>query len=428
MSGLHFLMVTTFYPPYHFGGDAVFVQRLSRALVRRGHRVDVVHDADAFRLLAAREPAGESPEPDGLTVHTLASRFPWASCLATHQTGRPLVHGRRLRSLLEDPRFDVVMFHNVSLVGGPECLAWGDALKLYMAHEHWLVCPTHVLWRHDREPCDRRECLRCLAHHRRPPQLWRTTGLLERRLAHVDALISPSAFSAAKHREFGLARDLEVIPYFLPDPAAAPATGSDEEAGGRPYFLFVGRLEKLKGLQDVLPHFRGPGEAELLVVGRGGFEEELERRAAGCRVRFLGFKTPGELRSLYRGARAVVVPSLCFETFGIVILEAFREGTPVIARDLGPFTEIVQGSGGGHLFGSDEELGASLARLAGDRDLRARLGAAGRRALEEKWVERAAVPRYLDLVRRVAERRGRPEVARRATGESTQADRESIDE
>ncbi len=418
MSGLRFLMVTTFYPPHHFGGDAVFIQRLSRALVRRGHRVDVVHDADAFRLLADREPAGRSPEPEGLTVHTLESRWPFGSCLLTHQTGRPVIHGRRLRSLLEDPAYDVVWFHNLSLVGGPEALTWGDSLKLYMAHEHWLVCPTHVLWRHNREPCTGRECLRCLVHHRRPPQLWRLGGKLQRCLGHVDALISPSAFSARKHGEFGLERPFEVIPYFLPDPESpdeglAPAAPGGE-GDGRPYFLFVGRLEKLKGLQDLLPHFRGPGETELLVAGSGSYEAELRRTIGdSSRIRFLGFRGASELRALYRGALGVVVPSLCYETFGIVILEAFREGTPVIARDLGPFTEIVQVSGGGLLFRSDEELAAGLSRLVGEPGLGRRLGAAGRRALESRWVEKATTPRYLDLVRRVAERRGRHDVARR---------------
>ena len=43
---LRIAMVTTFYPPYNFGGDGVYVQRLARALVRRGHHVEVIHDTD----------------------------------------------------------------------------------------------------------------------------------------------------------------------------------------------------------------------------------------------------------------------------------------------------------------------------------------------------------------------------------------------
>ena len=62
------------------------------------------------------------------------------------------MHGRTIRDLLKRGRFDVVQFNNVSLVGGPGLLSYGaGAIRLYEAHEHWLVCPTHVLWRHNRE-------------------------------------------------------------------------------------------------------------------------------------------------------------------------------------------------------------------------------------------------------------------------------------
>jgi glycosyltransferase involved in cell wall biosynthesis len=288
-----------------------------------------------------------------------------------------------------------------------------------MAHEHWLVCPSHTLWRHDRELCDGRECLRCVLHYRRPPQLWRYTGLLRRRIAHVDAFISPSAFSAAKHREFGFAREIEVIPYFLPDPDSgsetAEATAAD--APRAPYFLFVGRLEKLKGLQDVLPHFAVERQADLWIVGEGEYGARLRRLAADMpHVRFLGRRTPEQLRALYHGALAVVVPSVGYETFGIVLLEAFRERTPVVARALGPFTEIVRESGGGLLFGTAAELDAALSRLAGDAGLRTRLGEAGHRALLERWTEGVVLRRYFELIRRVAMQRGEARIVEALAG------------
>ncbi|MGH7821436.1 MAG: glycosyltransferase family 4 protein [Candidatus Binatia bacterium] len=412
-AGLRFAMITTFYPPYHFGGDAIFIRRLAHALVRRGHRVDVIHDVDAFDLLNRGGPPEPIAEPAGLSVHRLRSRFGALSCLATHQTGRPVVHGRRLRRILDQGRFDVVQFHNVSLVGGPGVLSYGDGIKLYMAHEHWLVCPTHVLWRHNRELCTGRECLRCVLRHRRPPQLWRYTGLLESQLRHVDAFYSPSRFSAEKHREFGFSRPLEVIPYFLPDldSCAEAPREADAPVLTRPYFLFVGRLEKIKGLQDVIPSFTDDSPADLAIVGTGEYESELRRSAAGrSRVHFLGKRTPEELRTLYRRAVAALMPSVCYETFGIVLLEAFRERTPVIARALGPMIEIVEESGGGLLFRTREELDHSLRLLATDAAARDRLGEAGRRALAERWTESVVLQQYFDLIRRVAAQRGRSRV------------------
>jgi glycosyltransferase involved in cell wall biosynthesis len=408
-----FAMLTTFYPPHHFGGDAVFIKRLVHSLARRGHEVEVIYDADAFRVLAPQREAKPETQPPGVTVHPLSAGSRTAgflSTLATQQLGRPLVHGGRIRELLARGRFDVVHFHNVSLVGGPGvfALAPPDAVTLYMAHEHWLVCPTHVLWRHDRERCDERQCLRCVLRHKRPPQLWRYTGLLEREAAHVDVFYSPSRFSAEKHAQFGFPRALEVIPYFLPDldSAAEQPEPLASRPSEKPFFLFVGRLEKIKGLQDVIPLFDGEAGDELWIVGAGDYEAELRALAAGRpRVRFLGARSPEQLRSLYREALAVVVPSVCYETFGIILLEAFREGTPVIARRLGPFTEIVEGSGGGLLFETQDELRGGLAALAGDAARRRALGAAGHRALLERWTESVVLKKYFEVIARVAEKK-----------------------
>ncbi|MCI0433226.1 MAG: glycosyltransferase, partial [Gemmatimonadetes bacterium] len=215
--GLRFCMLTTFYPPHNFGGDGIAIQRLSRALARRGHEVTVVHDVDAFNALhRGHEPIGE-PETEGVSVVRLRSALGSFGPLLTQQTGRPVVHRARIRRILREGRFDVTMFHNTSLVGGPGLLREGVGVRLYEAHEHWLVCPTHVLWRHGREVCTGRECVRCVLRHRRPPQVWRFTGMLERELGHVDAFIAKSVFSCDKHREFGFPRDMTVIPYFLPE-------------------------------------------------------------------------------------------------------------------------------------------------------------------------------------------------------------------
>mgnify|MGYP003336916590 CR=1 FL=1 len=59
MKPLRFCMLTTFYPPYHFGGDAIGLQRFVNGLVRAGHEVTVIHDTDAWRMLV---PKG-TPEP-----------------------------------------------------------------------------------------------------------------------------------------------------------------------------------------------------------------------------------------------------------------------------------------------------------------------------------------------------------------------------
>lgn len=431
---LRFCMVTTFYPPYNFGGDGIAVRRLARALVRRGHHVSVLHDLDAFRAVEPRgasradaassgAPAPADPGSGEPEVHGLRSALGAVAPLLTHQAGRPVVHGRRIRRFLEDGRFDVIHYHNISLVGGPGILSFGDAFKLYTAHEHWLVCPTHTLWRHDRELCTGRECLRCVVRHGRPPQWWRATGYLERQAEHVDAFLASSRFSREMHGRFGFSRPMEVLPPFLPDGDGESEAAAAPPPHSRPYFLFAGRLVRPKGVHTLLPCFDGTEGPDLLVAGTGPEEDALRTAANPRRVRFLGWVEPERLDRYHRHARAVVAPSIGYETFGLTLIEAFRRGTPVIARRLGPYPEILERAEGGFLFDDPESLAAALDRLATDDGLRDRLGRNGRQAFREHWSEDRVMERYLEIVRRgVRERRG-ARGAGEASGEGSEGNR-----
>jgi len=404
---LRFCMFSTFYPPYSYGGDGITLQRLCRALVRAGHEVTVVHDADPYASLGYPAPTAAAAD-DGVEVVTLRSSLGMLSVLLTHQFGRPVVHRADIVALLAERQFDVVHFHNVSLVGGPGlfALARGSA-TVYTAHEHWLVCPTHVLWRHRREPCTGRECVRCSLRYGRPPQLWRSTGMLERALPNIDTFIALSEFSRHKHREFGFPRDMEVLPPIVFDSDAEAADAPAVSPHPRPYFFYAGRLERIKGLDDVVPLFRqADAPADLLIAGAGSHERALRALAGDSpRVRFLGHVGPERLAPLYRHAVAHIAPSVCFETFGNTLVEAFRQSTPVVARRIGPFPEIVGHAGGGELFDNAVDLRRSLDRFASDRAYRDRLGAAGRRAYEATWSEDAIVPRYLEIIERTIARR-----------------------
>ena len=403
MPRLRIAMLTTFFPPYNLGGDGIGVERLATALAGRGCDVTVIHDEDAYLFLRGSEPGGSAPDAR-IEVIGLRSRLGAASSLLTHQLGRPVIHGPRLRQILGAGAFDVIWYHNVSLIGGPGLLAYGDGLKIYEAHEHWLVCPTHVLWRFNREICDERHCPSCVLSYRRPPQGWRYTNMLERELGHVDAFIAKSEFSRDMHRTFGFPRPMHVIPYFLPDEQRADGVRALPEE--IPYFLFVGRLEKIKGVQDIIPAFAGDRGPHLLVIGTGEHEATLRRQGADKpRVKFLGRLAPDALSLYYEHAIALIVPSVCYETFGIVLIEAFRKGTPVIARRIGPFPEIVS-RGGGVLFSNTDELREALDRLAGDAAYRTRLSREARTSFETHWREDVVVDAYFDLLRATALAKG----------------------
>lgn len=414
MNGLRFCMLTTFYPPYSFGGDAMGIQRLSQALVRWGHSVTVILDTDAYNVLSPNPDPPPAAATDGVKVIPLGSRFRKLSVLLTQQSGRPLMQGRAIQRLLDEGDFDVIVYNNTSLVGGPGLLSYGNALKLYMAHEHWLICPSHVLWRHGRELCTGRQCLRCVLHYRRPPQLWRYTSLLEQQQQHVDTFIAMSEFSREKHREFGFSREMKVVNYFLPDPEPSTAAAHDGTPHQRPYFLFVGRLEKIKGLDDVIPVFREYTGADLLIAGDGEYTDTLRQIAGNNpRVKFLGRVAPGELDRYYRHALALIVPSVCYETFGIILIESFRQGTPVLARRIGPFPEIVSRSGGGLLFDGPGDLATSMQQIQSDPGYRDQLARQGLEGFRKYWSEAAIIPQFLEVVRTAATGKNRMDIVTR---------------
>lgn len=405
-------MITTFYPPYNFGGDGIFVHRLSNELARRGHWVEVIHCVDSYRVLGGCEPTNGYENHPNVIVHGVRSRFGFLSPLATQQTGFPFFKSARIQQILHKG-FDVIHYHNISLVGGPKILEYGQGIKLYTMHEYWLVCPTHLLLRFNRSVCLQPRCFLCSLTYKRPPQLWRYSRILETAIKHVDAFIAPSRFCKDLHRRKGLNVPIVHLPNFVPA-AASGAQASNrprEEGETKPYFLFVGRLEKNKGLQSLIPVFRRYRSARLLVAGTGTYESYLRHLASGCgNIQFLGYVHQGDLQALYRDAIAVIVPSEAYEVFSLVVVEAFRHSTPAIVRNLGGMPELIEEGGGGIVYNNENELVAAMDRLLGDAGFRDELGHRGHEAYLRNWTPEVHVKRYLALIEEIAEAR-----AKRAT-------------
>jgi glycosyltransferase involved in cell wall biosynthesis len=394
-------MVTTFYPPENFGGDGIFVERLARALLARGHRVSIVASRDAYRVCGGRVESAEEP-PDGPRIVRLESSWGALSPLATHLTGRPFFQTRELERALGARDFDVIHFHNVSLVGGPGVLGMGRAaVKLYTLHEHWLLCPTHVFWKEKRRLCDVKTCFSCQIRSGRPPQLWRYGPFLANALEQIDLFLAPSRFTLEKHRSEGLRRPIALLPHFVPE------AGARTHVPPRPAFFYAGRLEASKGPDAMISAAREV-DAEFRLAGDGPLRHELVRHSRGLtNVRLLGRLAPEEIGREMEAARAVVVPSRCLETFGLTAAEAMMRGVPVVARRLGALTEIIEESGGGLLFDDDSELPDQLARLARDPAFAAELGARGRAAAERNWREDVHVDAYCDRVEALLAAKGR---------------------
>jgi glycosyltransferase involved in cell wall biosynthesis/GT2 family glycosyltransferase len=176
-----------------------------------------------------------------------------------------------------------------------------------------------------------------------------------------------------------------------------------------PYFLYVGSLEPRKNvatLVDAVSAADPPLPARLLMVGPlDGEPTELGRRiasrSADDRLDHLGFVSPERLTDLYRGATAVVLPSV-YEGFGLPVLEAMAHGAPVVSTDIPSVREI---AGDAAVYVARPFDPAcwrdALRSVASDEQLRADLSARGLAVASTfSWTDVGR--RFADLLRRVA--------------------------
>src|SRR5262249_19000933 len=129
------------------------------------------------------------------------------------------------------------------------------------------------------------------------------------------------------------------------------------------------------------------------------------------KLHFAGPLPPEALGSLYDRAIAVLVPSRCYEAFGLTVAESLTRGTPVIARRIGALTEHIEQTGGGILFDDLEGCRRAMDLLRLDPGRRTALGQRGQLAARGLWSPDRHIEAYLDLVEGVLRRSPTPPLA-----------------
>jgi glycosyltransferase involved in cell wall biosynthesis len=145
---------------------------------------------------------------------------------------------------------------------------------------------------------------------------------------------------------------------------------------------------------------------DLRLAGAGPFERELRKLAGNLpNVHFVGLLDFPRLATLFHQAQALLVPSLFYETFGLVVAQAFTVRTPAIVHHRGALPELVLASNGGITYRNPGELLEAMRQMASNEPLRQRLGEQGCQAVKAKWSEDAHIERYLRLIEKVRDRR-----------------------
>jgi glycosyltransferase involved in cell wall biosynthesis len=183
-----------------------------------------------------------------------------------------------------------------------------------------------------------------------------------------------------------------------------------------------GRLHEQKGVAQLLRMLRVlAGEfpaVRLIVMGReaiyrDGFEAMARELGVEGRVVTTGWLEGEELQCAYGATDVFVTPSICFDTFGMVNLEAMEHAKPVVATSFGGSPEVVAEGASGFLANpfEVEVFAERIARLLRDADLRRRMGAEGRRRLEAHFTIERLTDEFLEEYERALHAAGRRPVA-----------------
>ncbi len=215
---------------------------------------------------------------------------------------------------------------------------------------------------------------------------------------NVDLFILPSHFHTNKLVDWGLPADKT---RYLPNAVDVSEMTPDYSAGER--FVFVGRLSEEKGLLTFVQAVADSGVAAT-IVGTGPQEDELRAlvERTGADVEFAGYQTGDALFDIVRAARALVLPSECYENAPVVLLEAYGVGTPVLGSDLGGIPELIVPGETGLLAtaGSPASFAEQLTNMANlsDGEL-GDMGRAGRAFVEERFAREQYLEGLLDIYR-----------------------------
>ncbi len=378
------------------------LQIFNRYLEYGGEQGSVFRTGDTLQQIADVEYFTTSTE-DMLGERRLED-LAKATAFALHN---PVV-ARRLGRYQAVGRFDLWQIHNVFPAMSPSVYALAFRRRIPVVqylHNYRMSCVNGYFLNHG-ETCTScidgnflKAALTGCWRESRAASGWMGVVLMRLRalgvFRRVSAWIALCQAQKELHVRMGIpAERIHLIPHFF-----EPEEKLFIAEPGRDV-LFLGRLSKEKGVEHLLDAWKlvRAGPAKLLLAGDGPEREALERKVAVERianVEFLGFRPREKQGDLWRRAAFSVVPSIWEEPFGLVALEAWERGRPVVVSDVGGLADIVDdGVDGLKVAMRDPEGWAgALTRMLSDVPGRVSMAVAGRRKLrtsysQELWLER----------------------------------------
>lgn len=395
---MHILMLAQFYAPI-IGGEERHVQDLSVELVKRGHKVSVA---------TLQIPGAPEFEVDqGVQIHRIKSTTQRASWLykqseRSHHPPLPDPGATRaLQQIIKREKPDIVHAHNWMLYSFLPLKLWSGLPLIVSLHDYSFNCTQKRLMRFGKlcSGPDLLKCMNCAAGHYGGVK-GRVTAFTHRlsiplvRTA-VDTFLPVSQATAIGNGLVGQDLPYQIIPNFISDTPSSIQEDVSAYVSKLPedgFLLFVGDLSRDKGV-DVLvrAYAKLENAPPLVLIGRPRPDTPSE---LPTHVMMMGAWPHAAVMEAYRRSSFSMLPSVCPETFGIVVIEAMSMGRPVIASRIAGLADIIHDGENGFLVppGDADALSKSMQRLVNDPALRERMGQGALRRVQD-FRASAVVPR-----------------------------------
>lgn len=349
------LFLNTLYTPHIGGGAEIILKSLVEGIAKRGHDVTV--------LTTGPLPGVQKEKINGVTVLRVGIKnIYWHYRKTKPQVWqRVLWHlfdiynpamAKIVETIIREIRPDVVNCHNLAgfSVSALSAVKRTGTPVLQVLHDLYNLCPNSNMFRNGKS-CEQ-QCFHC--------RMFRLPHA--KASMHVDAVVGVSQYVLQKHLDHNLfgGASIKTAIHNVHQKNASPKNRYAEKATVT--FGFIGTLTQAKGIELLINacNTLDPGKkAKLLIAGKGSEEYETYlKRYESNNIVFLGQVKPEEY---YPMIDVLVVPSIWQEAFGMVIIEAFAYGIPVIGSRRGGIPEIIEDGVNGYLF--DPENNDELVQL-----------------------------------------------------------------
>lgn len=353
---MNILQVHNFYQ--YFGGEDIVVERERAMLERQGNRVITYYK--------------ESKEIENYNF------FQKLKMVLTMVYNPATI--RELRKIFSENDIDVVHIHNYWPMISPSVIFFLNKRKVpyvQTIHNHRYIVANALLDKED-VIVNGKVLLkkRSLKSYRNSYTLTFIYSMISKMVIYSNvirdgsgALIVLNKYSYDIMRIYFDSKKLFIKGHFLPDERIPPQVSMHKKEF---YFLFIGRLADGKGLSSLIEAYK---RSEILnplyIVGTGPLETELKQLSEGNEnIKFLGFKGGEEKNALLENASVLIIPSVWQELFGLVVMEAYFSGTPVIAARIGGLPIMVAEGKTGILFepGNTDDLAEKLRYASDNQD------------------------------------------------------------